>query len=704
MNKSLKIFFSLFTLGFSTCITQVLLLREFVSTFYSNEIVFGILVSVWMTLTGLGAWIGRNRKHSELAEKKLFALFILSGLLPLVLVFLLNFLKHFFFQPGILVELWQLLPLIIISLAPVCLVNGHIFTVVSNSLNYENNNTGGKLYSIESAGSIAGGLVVSFVMVFWLNMLQSLSLVFFVNTLAAIMLFPGIKKIFKYTILFAVIVAGSSVFIFNADLKVKQYLFPGQKIILTRETPYGNLTFTQTGDQFNFFENLSLLFTSENTIANEENAHFPMLQHKQPVKVLLIGGGVAGIAKEILKYTSVKELKYLEPNPWLLDYASKMAALPEDKRLNIYRRDGRNFLTNDTSKYDVIINVLPEPSTFQLNRYYSEEYVKLLKCHTLPGAVVSFNATSSENYINSEKKMSLSVLYNTIKTSFANVIVVPGEKDYFLASDSILSCRISALYRQKNINNTYVNPGFIDDRSLEERSLSIWRSILKDAPLNSDMKPVATSTETALFFSKFKISNRLVVFVVLLLMLIPVYRLNASSVYMYITGFTASSLEMLTLLVFQILFGYLYAVSGIIFSVFMAGLATGSWIGLPASTNKIKTEYLQSIIGFLAFLVPLFLTFLIKINLNFFTYPALFVLIFVPAFVTGMQFTLIVNNVKNNRTGATGYVYGVDLLGSALGFVIVSTLLLPLTDVLSAGIILAAVNFSAIAVLKLFRK
>jgi len=49
----------IFTLGLITISTQIVLLREFLSIFYGNELVVGMILTNWMLLTGLGAYIGR---------------------------------------------------------------------------------------------------------------------------------------------------------------------------------------------------------------------------------------------------------------------------------------------------------------------------------------------------------------------------------------------------------------------------------------------------------------------------------------------------------------------------------------------------------------------------------------------------------------------------------------------------------------------
>ncbi len=51
------------SLGFTSTITQIILLREFLSVFYGNELVIGIILGNWMIITGIGSYLGKFRKN-----------------------------------------------------------------------------------------------------------------------------------------------------------------------------------------------------------------------------------------------------------------------------------------------------------------------------------------------------------------------------------------------------------------------------------------------------------------------------------------------------------------------------------------------------------------------------------------------------------------------------------------------------------------
>jgi len=704
-NKIIQVKVPLIVLGFSASIIQVIMLREILSIFYSNELIFGIVLAIWMTLTGLGAWLGKQTKQQALQKSGLFIMFILLGLLPVLIVILLDILKNIFLPPGELINIWQLFIIITIILAPVCLLSGNIFRTLTITDYREKNNEGGKLYAIESIGSIIGGLIVSIVMIFWLNVLQSLIIVFTINVITAVISFSFKKRLVKIIIIFSAIIIAVFFFKFNFDLKIKQFLYTNQKVIETHETPYGNLTFTKTAGQINVFENLSLLFTTDNTMVNEETAHFPMLQHANPQDVLLVSGGIAGIAKEILKYSTVKNLVYIEPNPWLVKYALEYIKLPADNRLHVIFNDGRRFLKNDSSHYDVIIIALAEPSTLQINRYYSLEFIKLLKFHSRPGAVISLNLNSSADYLNNENRKLHSIIYKTLKSVFSNVIILQGEKDYFLCSDNLLKSEIGYLSLSKNMKNQYVNDFYLDDREIKEKSRSIYNDLNLNEPANTDFKPVATLVQSSLFMSKFNINSTVLISIVILILLIPMIKLKPVSFIMYTTGFTASSIEMIGIFVFQVMFGYLYAASGIIFSIFMAGLSMGAWMSYSLKKgilNKIISLQLMMVV--MTFFVPFIILFIHKTDNQFITCLALFFIIFVTAFLTGNLFSAILDQLKVDNRDNTSYLYGTDLFGSALGLLVTTSILLPLLGLITSTIIIIGINIISLGFLVLSEK
>ena len=140
----------------------------------------------------------------------------------------------------------------------------------------------------------------------------------------------------------------------------------------SRNSIYSNLTVVGGQSGYSFYSNGLHMFTVPNRASAEQVAHFPMLEHPDPGKVLLIGGGVGGSLAEILKHP-VKQVDYVELDPlvidlareWLskLDKGEDLLAPLNDPRVKVANMDGRLFVKQSKQQYDVVILDLPEPFT-----------------------------------------------------------------------------------------------------------------------------------------------------------------------------------------------------------------------------------------------------------------------------------------------------------------------------------------------------
>lgn len=95
-------------------------------------------------------------------------------------------------------------------------------------------------------------------------------------------------------------------------------------------------------------------------IYHEMMTHTPILFHKNPENILIIGGGDGGIAREVLKHKNIKHVDMVEIDHNVVDFSVQY--LPEisdgcfdDPRLKLHIADGAQFVKNTDSQYDVII-------------------------------------------------------------------------------------------------------------------------------------------------------------------------------------------------------------------------------------------------------------------------------------------------------------------------------------------------------------
>lgn len=696
-----------FSLGFTALITQIILLREFLTVFYGNELVIGIVLTNWMIFTALGAGAGKKitLRNSTRAFPGLALL--LLNILSILIVILLNVLRNVVFIAGSQVGIYQILFTSAILMMPFCLLSGYLFTWLSASFSREFRiNMIHRTYAVESAGSVAGGIIVSLFLVYFLKSLQILGVFLIINMLI-VLLIRHIRESFRTKWIFISVGIICIVLIYgmNLDRIIKKPLFPNQELVYLRDTPYGNIAITRSAEQLNFYENTSLLFATKDVTASEEDVHYAMIQHPDPENILLISGGISGTIPEILKY-NVKSIDYVEINPWIIKLGRSWADVPCEERVNVIIKDPRIYLKENQKKYDVLLMNLPEPKTAQLNRYYTLEFFDLLKQHMLPGSILSLSLPSTVNYLSEEANQLNSVIYNTLSNACKYILIIPGNRNYLLASDSPVNIDIPALIEEKEINNVYVNQYYLDAQSLKERSDLIMEQLDPDASVNMDFRPVCYFEHLKYWMSQFNINYWIPLGFILAIFLLSIIRLKPLLIGIYAGGFAGSSIELLLIITFQILYGYVYHYTGIIITVFMSGLALGALYREKIINTSIKSfMLLQLVIIFYASLLPLVIILLNKLILPGILLHSIFIfLTLVISVVTGMQFSLGSAILKEQLPARAAKLYSSDLLGSAFGALLFSVFMMPVLGIFMSSLLVASLNLVSVAITFINRK
>ncbi len=683
----------LFLLGLLAVVNQVVFIREFMSVMAGNELILGIVMSAWLVLTGWGAYAGKNGIPKGFSIFRAMAMLVVLALLPLILIAMLYWLKSQLFPPGTITGVGNAVIGAFLLLYPVCFLSGYLFTLFSTGFSLsDNQNQIGKAYAWESLGSLFGGLLFSFILGRFFNSSQvfgiTAALVFVVSSWICE------NKYRRIILMFSAVVVPLTIFFLNPDTAIKQWLYPSQKIIRNLSTPYGNLIVTRQADQFNFYENHSLQMYTGNFMANEEAVHFAMIQHKKPQNVLLLSGGISGMIQEINKY-QVKKITYLESNPEVYKYWKDEIGKEQDfSNVEFVHSDIRTFLARTDNKFDVILMNLPPPSTLGANRFYTEEFFRIVKQHCLPQTIVSVAMPSTMNYAEANMLQEAASLWKTLGKYFSNELVLLGEKNYFLASSNELSRNITELVDRKGIDNQYVNLYYLDDFLLEQRSEHLEAEIKKVDPsveLNRDFHPYMFIKHTEYWLSHFGTSYTLLVAIPLVLFLIFLFSLDPVSLGLYTGGFSAASLELCLMLAYQVFFGSLYLATALFFAVFMGGLAVGSLLNrVPRMKNYALLQFLLA--GF-AVLVPFLIELVDSVGgqgvlLQFF----FFGLVFLLAFAIGFEFYLASQLRSSDLAQTSGLNYSIDLLGSAFGAFLASIILLPRLGLVITCLIVAALN------------
>lgn len=101
-------------------------------------------------------------------------------------------------------------------------------------------------------------------------------------------------------------------------------------------------------------------FTEFDEFAYQEMMTHPaMMVHPNPEKVLIIGGGDGGVAREVAKHQCVKEIHQCEIDGMVVEMCKKfvpsMSCGFDDPRMHLVIGDGLKFVREHQNEFDVII-------------------------------------------------------------------------------------------------------------------------------------------------------------------------------------------------------------------------------------------------------------------------------------------------------------------------------------------------------------
>jgi len=689
---------SIFTIGFTTLVAQIIFLRDFISVYNGNELIVGIILANWMFTTAIGAYLGKFIKKTETQKKLIVYAHILLGILPLLLVYFIYFSLEFLFVPGQMVNMVEVFIISFFILAPFCLVSGTLFTIISAYFSsIVDKNSINKVYGYEALGAIIGGLIFNFVFIFFLRTYHSLIVLFVLNlSIAGILFFLTDKKIGTYITAFFTIVISVFLLLNDFDINAFKHQFQNQEILYHKDTPYGKIAVTKFADQINFYDNGVFQFSDNNIIAREEGVHYGMIQHPAPKNVLLISGGASGMIHEILKY-DIQSLDYIEQNPGLIEMGKLYTDnIVEDDRISIIKEDPRLFLKNKSEKkYDVILINLPDPYSTQINRFYTSEFFEQLRKNLDQYGVVSISLLSKVNYISEEARNIHSSIYSTLKLIFQNVIIIPGDKNYFIASNVNLSQAISELINVRQIKTEYVNNNYLDDETIKAESDKLKVDISTEIDINEDFNPVVYLFQLKYWLSYFNLNYYLLGILIILPVFIVILRFNYINLGLFVTGFSSSSIEVILIIAFQVIYGYTYQMMGILITFFMVGLWLGSIYLIKKVPIKVNTYSItQYLIGIFAVLLTITL-YLLK---NSYTgiivvHSSFILLILIIGILTGLQFSLASKLRDQSVITIASYTYSSELIGAAVGAILIASILIPLFGLIKVSLILSIVNF-----------
>lgn len=694
------LFVAICGLGISAFMTQLTLMRELLAVFSGNELVLGIVLGNWLLLTGLGAYLGRTAGRLRDPAGVLIAAQVAIAVLPVGQVFLLRALRNQVFLPGAAVGVTETVVSCLVLLAPYCLVAGYLLTLASLLLATGRGAASiGQVYFLDNVGDVLGGLLFSVLILF--ERLDHFSILYIPAALnlalAATVAVAFRRRLLLAAAVVSVLLVGLA-WRYDLNRVSSQLLFPGQTIVYQGNSAYGSLLVTRAHGQYNFVGNGVVLFSTHNVGVVEETVHYAMAQRPLARRVLLISGGVSGTAREILRYPRAV-VDYVELDPLILRVAARY--LPEslaDPRIRVFASDGRRFVRQSGERYDVVIVDVPDPSTSQINRFYTREFFAEVARRLVPDGVLCLSLGHYENYMSAELADLVAVTSATLRREFDNLLMLPASEIYFLASDGPLTADVAGRIERQGIRTELVNRHYLEATLSPDRLAAVARAARPDAPINRDFNPLLYYYHLRYWMSQFRTRLGLLEAALAGLLLICLLRARPVSFAIFTTGLAASALEVVLLVGFQILVGCVYYQVAIIVTMFMIGLGIGSWtmnrhLGRWGGRGLAGLEFGMAVY---ALIVPAVLLGLGRIGSGAIQPAAAQVVVpmlaLLLAVMVGLEFPLAGKTAFRTVSETAAGLYTADYLGAALGALWVSTLLIPLLGVLPVCLLAAGLN------------
>lgn len=695
--------------GVSSIVAQLALLREMMSAFAGVELVLGVVLGNWFLLTGLGSFLGRFVRRLRDVERPFLLGLMFLAILPPGQVFLLRAFRDVIFLRGQLIGPAETVLASAVLLLPYCLLSGWLLTLACEILARRGRQGSvGSVYIADTLGSIAGGAASTFILIPLLDHIAVLYIPAVLTLILASLASLRLGRRATAAISAAAAVAvGVLALATDMDGLSTRLQHRGQSVVFRGNSPYGRLVVTESAGQKSFIENGLPILSTNDVQEAEEAAHYAMAQRPQAQRVLLIGGGVSGTAREVLKY-SPAEVTYVELDPLIVDVGRRF--VPEalaDPRLRVVSADGRQFLRQTGQLYDVILLDVPDPSTSQINRFYTAEFFRDARRHLREGGVLSLGLGRYENYLSPPLTRLLTTAKATLAQSFRHVLLVPGGRVFFLASDGEVHADIAERIAQAGVRTRLMNHGYLDAVLSPDRMAAL-ASLGGAAPVNKDFSPVLYYYHLLYWASQFKVSFGVLEAVLLASLGAYVLAAGAAPRAIFASGFAASSLEVVLLLGFQVLCGSVYRQLGVIVTLFMVGLAAGALLAQrrPARRPSRAVAIVGLALAAVASCIPAALKLLAGGGALLASQAGVQIVIgamtFLVASLVGLQFPLAAM-AERTRSLAASRLYVADFLGACLGALLASTLLIPLLGVATVCWLAAGLNVIAAGIL-LIRK
>ncbi len=244
-----------------------------------------------------------------------------------------------------------------------------------------------RVLALDYIGALIASILFPFLLLPYLGLVRTSYIMGLLNALIAFFILQRLQmqsqKRWLSLLNLAVILFFAIGFMFANRLErainTSQYSDP---VVAYKLTPYQKIAVTVYGDDVRLYLNDQLQFSSiDEARYHETLAHAALTTVKNPERVLILGGGDGLIAREVLRYASVKEIQLIDIDPAMTEMAKTNRLLRNvnhgsllDPRVRVLNQDAFSYIRSSHDSFDAIIIDLVDPANERVAKLYSQEF------------------------------------------------------------------------------------------------------------------------------------------------------------------------------------------------------------------------------------------------------------------------------------------------------------------------------------------
>lgn len=485
---------SILLLGFSTVIAQALLLREAMAAMGGSEMAWGVVMALWLIGMSVGARVGIEHGTTRTAAWAPAAVLAMAALGIIALraaPALTGAAAGEALTTASAAWLW------LASIVPAALAGGLAFPILAHELGPGG---GGPAYSLEAAGCLAGGTLLSIALV-WTGAATTLSL-----GLGAMVAF-GLWRRSRTWAIAAAGLAAAIAWPAGEQLAQAGWKWSGVPGELGAwvETRHQEITIS-AGKPIAVYANGRLLASYPDPYTILPRAHLLMLLHPDPQRVFAVGCVADGSVEAMIRHP-VERLTVVEDDPDLLRrigswYGPGMQAALTDPRLRAVTADPGRAVA-DGGPWDLVILHDGDPDTLRRNRTRTLEFFERCRSHMAADGVLVLRVGVADTYLGGAAGRLLSILASTIAEVFGPPVAIPGEEILLIAGgpDAVITLDPAILrdrLERRGLDEGEFVPEMIPLLLDENRAADISAHLDLGAPPNTARHPRAVLLAAAL--------------------------------------------------------------------------------------------------------------------------------------------------------------------------------------------------------------